>query len=255
MRVEHFNLISLLKLILLWMGIFSCSFANAQKSSYNQFWNDFQFVTPVSHNWSNEINLGQVWTSIPGLSNTPFHSNAQLYARIWLHYALKNWKLSVFTGYNHNPELMAVGQKGLPEFRSAVQGLYYFNKEGYTLSGRLRIEDHHKKKESGDFSDNYRIRGQLKFVKPLNAREVVKGTIYGVMSEELFTQASADVFSQPSFGSNRLMLGCGYALSDDLLIELDYSNDYYFYKNKQSSYHAMQLNFSMYNWIQYLKRL
>ena len=245
----------LLKPILLCVCMNFYFHLKAQTIVYNQFWNDFQFVTPIQGDWSNEINLGQVWTSIPGMSNLPFHSNAQVYARVWLHYSLKNWKLSAFTGYNHNPELIAVGQKGLPEVRSAVQGLYYFKKDGYTLSGRLRIEDHHKKNESGGFIDNYRIRSQLKLVKSLNAPKIAKGTIYGAVSEEVFTQAAADVFSRPALGSNRLTLGCGYALSDDLLIELDYSNDFYFYKNKQSAYNSMQLNFSLYNWVAHLKKV
>ena len=223
-----------------------------QTKSYNQFWNDFQFVTPIKGKWSNEINIGQVWTSLSG-DDDPFHSNAQLYARVWLHYSLSKFKLSVFTGYNHNPEIKLMGQDGLPEIRSAVQGIYYFKKTPFTLSGRLRIEDHLDRRIEQGFDESFRVRSQVKLTQTLNATEIAKGSVYLVASEEVFTQTAADVFEYPRFGSNRLTIGCGYAFTNDFLVEMDYSNDYYPNKNHQLSYHTVQVNFSCYNWLKNLK--
>lgn len=241
-----FTFVFLLKLILTSTDL--C----AQHTAYNQFWNDFQFVTPIKGRWSNEINIGQVWTGVP-VNNNPFYANAQLYARVWIHYSLAKAKFSVFTGYNHNPEIKLVGQDGLPEIRSAIQGIYYFSKIPFTLSGRLRLEDHRDKQSLGGFNERYRVRSQVKLVKPINAPEIVKGAVYMVASEEVFTQTASDVFSQPKLGSNRITIGCGYALTNDFLIELDYSNDYYPDKAQQLSYHSMQLNLSCYNWVKNLK--
>jgi hypothetical protein len=209
----------LLKLIILSIQ------SNAQSTNYNQFWNDFQFVTPIKGKWINEINIGQVWTSAPAINNDPFYTNAQVYARIWLHYILPKVKLSVFTGYNHNPEIWSIEQDGMPEIRSAVQGIYYLKKTPFTLTARLRVEDHLDKKQSKGFNERYRIRSQLKIVKPLNSKELLKGTVYLVASEELFTQTAADVFGHPRFGSNRLSVGCGYAFTNDILVDVDCSND------------------------------
>ncbi len=241
-----FTLVLGLKLILISADL--C----AQVTTYNQFWNDFQFVTPIKGRWSNEINLGQVWTGVPA-NNNPFYANAQLYARVWIHYSLSKAKFSVFTGYNHNPEIILAGQDGLPEIRSAIQGIYYFRKTPFTLSARLRLEDHRDKRSLGGFDESYRVRSQLKLVKPLNASQIVKGAVYMVASEEVFTQTAPNVFSQPRLGSNRLTIGCGYALTDDFLIEVDYANDYYPDKIQQLSYHSMQLNLSCYNWVKNLK--
>lgn len=226
---------------------------HSQSTSYNQFWNDFQFVTPIKGKWSNEINIGQVWTSAPGIDENLFHVNGQVYARIWLHYSLSKLKLSVFTGYNHNPEVIALGQEGLPEIRSAIQGVYYLKKSPSTLTVRLRVEDHQDKRSSNGFDESYRVRSQLKMVKTLNAPEITKGAVYLVVSEEVFTQTAPDVFDRPRFGSNRVTLGCGYALTNDFLVEVDYSNDYYPIKSAPFSYNTLQLNLSCYNWVKNLK--
>ena len=225
---------------------------HCQNASYHQFWNDFQFVTPIKGKWSNEINIGQVWTSVPTDDN-PFHTNVQLYARVWLHYSLSKFKFSVFTGYNHNPEIRLLGQDGLPEIRSAIQGIYYFKKTPFTLSGRLRLEDHLDKRRQSGYDESYRVRSQLKLVKTLNAQEIANGTVYLVASEEVFTQTASDIFKYPRFGSNRITVGCGYALTNDFLIEIDYSNDYYPSKTQQLSYHTLQVNLSCYNWVKNLK--
>lgn len=223
-----------------------------QTISYKQFWNDFQFVTPIKGKWSNEINIGQVWTSVP-MDDNPFHTNAQIYGRIWLHYSFDRFKVSVFTGYNHNPEVRLMGQAGLPEIRSAVQGIYYFKKNPLLLSGRLRIEDHLDKRQQRGFDENFRVRSQLKLVKALNAQELVRGAVYVVASEEIFTQTARTVFEHPRLGSNRVTLGCGYAFTNDFLVEVDYSNDYYPDRLQPLSFHTVQVNFSCYNWLRSLK--
>ncbi|MCS4224615.1 DUF2490 domain-containing protein [Sphingobacterium sp. BIGb0165] len=225
----------------------------SQTSSYNQFWNDFQFVTPIKGKWSNEINIGQVWTSVP-IGDDLFHTNAQLYARVWLHYSFATFKVSLFTGYNHNPEIRSVEQDGLPEIRSAIQGIYYFKKTPVTLSARLRIEDHLDKRRQRGFEENFRVRSQLKLIKPLNTLEIAKGTIYLAASEEVFTQTGTDILEHPRFGSNRITIGCGYAITNDFLIEMDYSNDYYPSKIQHLSYNAIQVNLSCYNWLKNIKR-
>lgn len=225
----------------------------AQTVTYSQFWNDFQFVTPIKGKWSNEINIGQVWTSLPDVKGNPFHASSQLYGRIWLHYALPKLKLSVFTGYNYNAEIITIGQEGLPEIRSGIQGTYYFKRSPYILTARLRLEDHLDKRRKEGFDQSYRVRSQVKIVKALNGPVISAGKVYVAASEEVFTQTAPDIFSNPRFGSNRLTIGLGYALTDVVLMEVDYSNDYYMGNVMHTSCNTLQVNFSCYNWVENLK--
>lgn len=221
-----------------------------QTTSYNQFWNDFQFVTPVKNRWTTEINIGQVWTSAPHINNSLLYANTQWYVRAWIHYyAGSKWKLSAFTGYNHNQAIEDIKQEGLPEIRSALQVIYYFKKTGYTLTNRMRFEDHHNRNVKGGYTVTYRLRNQLKLVLPFNDSVIKKGTWYGTASEEVFTKTSRHLFKGPLIGSNRFTIGCGYALTNNFLTEIDYSNDYYFIKNNNISYNTIQLNLSFYNWL------
>jgi len=226
----------------------------SQTKSYNQFWNDFQFITPVNSKWTTEMNIGQVWTSAPGVSNSLFYANAQLYIRGWIHYyAGSKWKLSAFTGYNHNRAIKSNKQQALPEGRSALQVIYYFKKSRYSLTNRVRFEDHHRKNESGGFSVAYRLRDQLKLVVPFNDSVIKKGSWYGTVSEEVFAKTSSSSLNSHWNKSNRFTIGTGYSFTDDFLVEIDYSNDYYFIKNNNEVYHTVQLNVSFYNWLPNLK--
>lgn len=241
-------------ILVLWLKLVTISaHSNAQTINCNQFWNDFQFVTPIKGRWSNEINLGQVRTSVPGVNSNPFHANSQLYGRVWLHYALPKLKISVFTGYNHNVEIVEMGQEGLPEIRSGVQGIYYFKKSPFMLTGRLRLEDHLDKRHLSGFDERYRVRSQVKIVKALNGSEISSGKLFVVASEEVFTQTAPDIFSNPRVGNNRLTIGLGYALTDDVLMEVDYSNDRNMGKATQFSYNTLQVNLSCYNCFKNLK--
>lgn len=139
--------------------LFICSSqSTAQTTTYNQFWNDFQFVNSLNKRWGTELNLGQVWTSVPHVNNSLFYANSQLYIRAWFHYYGGRWKLSAFTGYNHNQDIEEIKQQGFPEIRSALQAIYYFKKQGYTLSDRVRVEDRQRKNEEERFDKAYRLR-------------------------------------------------------------------------------------------------
>lgn len=240
--------LSLLKLILLFC--FLSKSATSQTTLYNQFWNDFQFVTPLKNRWATEVNIGQVWTSAPPVNKNLLYANAQWYVRGWIHYyAGHRWKLSAFTGYNHNQAIESIKQEGLPEIRSAIQVIYYLSKRKYTVTNRVRFEDHHDKNIDGEFTVTYRLRNQLKLVLPFNDSVIRKGAWYGAVSEEVFTRTSQSLFKSSLIGSNRFTIGCGYSFTNDFLLEIDYSNDCYFIKKSPIAYNTIQLNFSFYNWL------
>jgi hypothetical protein len=239
--------------LLIGMFFFLSKQLTAQTTSYNQFWNDFQFVNPLNRKWGTELNLGQVWTSAPHVNNSFLYANSQLYIRAWIHYYADRWKLSAFTGYNYNQDIEAIKQQELPEVRSALQAIYYFKKLGYILSNRVRFEDRRKKNEKDGFDVNYRLRNQVKFVLPFNGKVIRKGTLYGVVSEEVFTITTTALLSKSLVGSNRFTIGCGYSFTNDFLVEVDYSNDYNFKKSNNELYNTIQLNVSCYNWLSKLK--
>ena len=104
-----------------------------QTTTYNQFWNEIQFNRTINEKWSTELNIGATYSSTESSSNI-FEQNTQ---RSVAHGDIitftPRWKLSSFLAYNYNKDVPEIGQFKSPEWRFALQGIYYFHKTGYTL--------------------------------------------------------------------------------------------------------------------------
>ncbi|MFH6937446.1 DUF2490 domain-containing protein [Flavobacterium sp. FlaQc-30] len=197
-----------------------------QTTKYNQFWGEVQFNRTLSEKWSTELNIGTSYSSTESSPNI-FDQNTQRSLRGWAHYYLSpRWKLSSFVAYYNNKDVPEIGQFQSPEWRFALQGIYYFHKTGYTLSTRLRTELRHMKNQDDTFENVLRYRQQIKYIKPINSKVLREGVIYAIASDEVFFKSGTKVTGQSFFDRNRLNIGAGYLFTEDTQIELTYANEY-----------------------------
>lgn len=232
------------------------STGKSQKNTlrYTQFWNEFAFTRPLKGNWALEFNFGQTWTSPIG-GNDFFYTNAQLYARVWVHYFLNpRWKLSYFYAYFSNKDVPEINQRKARELRSAIQAIYYIKKAStYTLTTRMKIEDRHILNKAGVYEAVYRFRDQLRIVVPLNSKYIRQGVIYGIASDELSFKTASEVTGPTFFDRNRFSIGAGYSVTDDMQIELTYADEYLPRTTNDELYNGIQLNVNFNNLLTNIK--
>ncbi|TDO77370.1 uncharacterized protein DUF2490 [Flavobacterium chryseum] len=206
--------------------IFTAGVNYGQTKTYGQFWNEVQFNTTINNKWSTEFDLGSSYSSTESTSNI-FQNNIQRSLRGWGHYYLSlRWKLSTFLAYYGNKDVPEIGQFKSPEWRFALQGIYYFHKTGYTLSTRMRIELRHMKNGDDDFENVFRYRQQIKYLQPINSKVLRKGIIYGIASDEVYFKSGTKVTGQSFFDRNKFNIGGGYLFTDNIQLELTYANEY-----------------------------
>lgn len=197
-----------------------------QTTKNNQFWGEVQFNRALSEKWSTELNIGTSYSSTESSPNI-FDQNTQRSLRGWAHYYLSpRWKLSSFVAFYNNKDVPEIGQFQSPEWRFALQGIYYFHKTGYTLSTRLRTELRHMKNQDDTFENVLRYRQQIKYIKPINSKVLREGVVYAIASDEIFLKSGTKVTGQSFFDRNRLNIGAGYLFTEDTQIELTYANEY-----------------------------
>lgn len=197
-----------------------------QTTTYGQSWNEIQFTTTINKKWSTELDLGSTYSSTATSSNI-FQQNIQKSFRGWGHYYITpRWKLSTFVAFYNNKDVPEIGQFKSPEWRYALQGIYYFHKTGYTLSTRMRIELRHLKNGDDDYENVLRYRQQVKYIKPINSKVLREGVVYAIASDELYFKSGTKVTGESFFDRNRFSLGAGYLFADDIQAELVYANEY-----------------------------
>lgn len=202
------------------------SIGYGQTIHYNQFWGEVQFNRTINEKWSTELNIGTSYSSTESSPNI-FEQNTQRSLRGWGHYYLSpRWKLSSFIAYYSNKDVPEIGQFESPEWRFALQGIYYFHKTGYTLSTRLRTELRHMRNEDYTYENVIRYRQQIKYLKPINSKVLRTGVVYAIVSDEIFFKSETKVTGLSFFDRNRLNIGAGYLFTDDIQLEITYSNEY-----------------------------
>ncbi|MEL1252572.1 DUF2490 domain-containing protein [Flavobacterium sp. DGU38] len=225
MYFQTAQFISIKKISLL-AALFIMNLSAAQTETYGQFWNELQFNRTINNKWSAELNINSSYSSTESSSNI-FENNIQRSFRGWGHYYLTpRWKLSSFVAYYNNKDVPEIGQFKSPEWRFALQGIYYFHKTGYTLSTRTRVELRHIRNEDYDYENVIRYRQQIKYIKPINSKVLREGVVYALASDELFFKSNTKVTGISFFDRNRLNIGVGYLFTDNIQLELTYVNEY-----------------------------
>jgi hypothetical protein len=101
--------------------------------------------------------------------------------------------------------------------------------------------------EAGNFEDKYRYRQMLKYVKPLNSQVLRQGVFYFVGTEELLFKPQAKEKGLNFFDRNRVELGTGYLITDDLQLELAYLNEFVPRDSGNQIYNALEVTLTFNN--------
>jgi hypothetical protein len=220
---------------------------NAQTASYKQFANEIQISRTINDKWVGELNVIGTFSDTPNESQV-LKTFIQRAALGWAHYYYSpRWKFSSFLAYYYNKDVPDIGQFEAPEWRFGLQGIYYINKIGYTLSTRMRAELRFIGNEEGGFDDVYRYRQQIKYLKPINSMTLRKGVYYVVTSDEIFLRSTTKATGSAHFDRNFFYLGGGYLVTDDLQLELAYSNEFLPRDNGNQIYNALNLTITFNN--------
>ncbi|MEN2415151.1 DUF2490 domain-containing protein [Flavobacterium mesophilum] len=206
--------------------LFTITNSYGQNTTYNQFWNEFQLNQTINKKWSTELDIAAAYSGAESSSN-PFENTIQRSFRAWGHYYYSpRWKFSTFVAYFNNRNVPEIGQFESPEWRFALQGIYYFHKTGYTLSTRMRTEFRHMRNKDDEYENVFRYRQQVKYIQPLNSKVLRSGVVYAVASDEIYLKSGAKVTGESFFDRNRFNIGAGYLFTDDIQFELTYCNEY-----------------------------
>ncbi|WP_125722311.1 DUF2490 domain-containing protein [Flavobacterium ustbae] len=241
--------------------IFRCLFvillitnSYGQNTTYNQFWNEFQFNQTINKKWATEIDVAATYSSTASSPNL-FENTIQRSIRGWGHYYYSpRWKFSAFGAYYNNRDVPEIGQFESPEWRFALQGIYYFHKTGYTLSTRMRTEFRHMKNGDNEYENVIRYRQQVKYMRPINSKFLRAGVVYAIASDEIYFKSGAKVTGESFFDRNRLNIGAGYLFSDDFQVELTYCNEYLPRSKGNQTTNAASLSISFNNLFRNLQK-
>lgn len=219
----------------------------AQTEEYTQMSAELQLSKTINQKLTASVWLGTGFSNTP-TDIKPLHTNIQDYIFGWVdYYYSARWKFSSSIAYFVNNDVPDIGQYYAPEWRLTLMGVYYIHKLGYTLSTRMRGEFRLLKNEKGEFYDQYRYRQMLKYTKPFNSKVLRMGTFYGFSSDEIFLRANVKTKGLNFFDRNRFELGAGYLITDDIQIELGYSNEYLPRDGGNQLYQSMNISLSMNN--------
>lgn len=235
------------KICCLFVILIITNLSYGQTTTYGQSWNEIQFNRTINEKWSTEFDLSSSYSSTATSSNI-FQQNIQKSFKGWGHYYLTpRWKLSAFAAYYDNKDVPEIGQFKSPEWRFALQGIYYFHKTGYTLSTRMRIELRHIRNEEDDYENVLRYRQQIKYIKPINSKVLREGVVYAIASDELYFKSGTKVTGLSFFDRNRFIVGAGYLFTDDIQVELAYANEYLPRDNENQIVNAASLTITFNN--------
>lgn len=133
-----------------------------------------------------------------------------------------------YTFINHFP---AEGLKtSRPEHRAWQQIWWTQKYTGLTTLQWLRLEERFNGRVSNDvllsgFNVSYRLRYNFTFFIPLKGKEIVAGTPFAVVANELFLNMG-DRIIYNTFDQNRFFVGVGYQVTSHLNAQLGYLNVY-----------------------------
>ncbi len=161
---------------------------------------------------------------------------------------------SFFTSYFANKYVPEIGQREYPELRLSAQGVYFFKKIGYILQSRSRLEYRLIENSSGQIDDVFRLRERIKYTKPFGRKFIREKTYYGIISDEIFLKSPSTITGSQIFDRNDLTAGLGYAVNNDFTIDLLYTFQYLPRSSGDEIYHAIQLNITINNPFQNLKK-
>jgi len=225
--------------LLLLINLLFAFITRAQVQQYKQFAGELDFNTDLSSKWSLEGNVGQTFSTVPGGGATL----AQIMVREWVHYAFSDkWKFSFFYAYYFNKYVPEIDQREAPEWRSAMEAIYYIHRKRSVISTRWRIEDRHILNPDTVYEAVDRLRGQVKITYPFNGKIISPNVVYGIGSEEIFLKTRSKISGADIFDRNRITIGLGYCTWNNIQLELTYVDEFLPRKPASENFSVFQVN-------------
>jgi hypothetical protein len=243
-----------LKKYYLLVGLFTGLQLYSQTTSYNQFWNEIAFVHPFKEKFASELDLDFSFSNTP--ENPRLLSTYTQFATIFaLHYYYSGkTNFSLFAGYFSNNYVPEIGQREYPELRFSGQAIYFLKKIGYILQSRSRLEYRLIENSMGQLDDVFRLRQRIKYTKPFGRKFIREKTYYGVISDEIFLKSPSTITGSQFFDRNEFTAGFGYAINNNFTVDLLYTFQYLPRSSGDEIYQALQLNITLNNPFQNLKK-
>lgn len=191
-----------------------------------QFWGEVDVSGRVSKKFKWQLDIQYSRQSAYEKSNL-FAYNSQFTVRPWLHYApIKNLRLSAFVGLWYNFAIAAVGARQYPEIRAAIQLNYYTPIKKHLILNRIRPELREMRDREGVFETVGRIRYEFKYQYLLFHNLYDKNSIYLIAFDEVFANMGSKVTGYKFFDQNRVFLGLGYGITNNIAFETGYFNQF-----------------------------
>jgi len=241
--------VAITRLSIIWLILLIRLDVHAQDASYRQLCNELQISRAINDKWSNELYVGGAYSGTPS-DKSMFSTLIQRYAQLWGNYQFTpRWKFSTMAAYFHNKDVPELGQYEAPEWRFALQGIYYFHKIKYTLSTRMRGELRCIGTENSSYNNVFRYRQQVKYLKPIKNNLLRKNVFYFLATEELIFRTQSKETGLKHFDRNYFSTGFGYLITDDLQVEATYANEFLPRDNGNQTYNAINLTVTFNNLI------
>ena len=221
-----------------------CYSQNKRLNHTSQFWSEVDLVGRINKTLKWELDLQYSGQSLYGRLNL-FRYPSQVTIRPWLHYyPLKHLRISAFWGLWYNLAIPAAGARKYPELRTAVQANYYVPIRKHLLLNRIRPELREIRNREGRFELVGRVRYELKYQYLLLHDSYDQNSLYLIAQDELFANLGSEVTGTRLFDQNRIFVGFGYGVTDNIAIETGYFNQYQFHAHDPNAdmNHAWQLS-------------
>lgn len=169
----------------------------------------------------------------------------QLTIRPWIHYFPKpTVKLSAFAGIWYNYFIGDnVNQRAYPEYRTALQVQLFKVLNRNTFSFRFRTELREIKDKLQHFETVFRERTMFKFQHLITHNRYDKNSTYFIAQDEIFINDGSPVTGHHLFDQNRIFLGLGYNITNNIAVETGYFNQFIHHAKDDhfDSNHVLQL--------------
>ncbi len=193
------------------------------------------------------MDLTARFSDAPGQKSI-FATRSQFSAQGWAHYHFSSrWRFSGAVAYYDNFYLPELGQNESKEWRFTLQGLYFFHKIGYTFTTRGTAEIRHINAADDGLTNAFRYRQRVKYQKPINSKSFRKGVFYALAADEVYFRVNSIKGQNTFFDRNRITLGGGYVLTDNIKLEMAYVNEFLLRSDGNEIVNALSLTITFNN--------
>lgn len=247
------NFVPVFKIIIIISLFLLSDVSISQTTQYRQFWTELGVLKPISQKFAGELFLDYSFSNSPD-KKSRFAHYIQFASILSLHYYYTaKWNFSLYGSYFSNKSVAGIGARAYPEIRFSGQAIYFFKKIGYILQLRSRLEYRLIQNSENDVDDVFRLRERIRYTKPFNKKIIRAKTYFGFISDEIILKSPSTITGSEIFDKNDITIGIGYAVTENFLIDLDYTFQYAPRPGGDQFFNVIQLNFQVNNLLHEVK--